>query len=148
MPEKDDFYSNLNLENNTDADYIHGKRVCNVFEIKNLGGYHGLYLNSDTLLLADVFENFWKISLEIYQLDPARFLSAPELVWQTAFKKTKVELEVLADINILLMVEKGTKGEICHPINRYNTQMQYSASKHWSSGRPEEVPFQFSQDVP
>ena len=123
MPEKDDFYSNLNLENNTDADYIHGKRVCNVFEIKNLGGYHGLYLNSDTLLLADVFENFWKISLEIYQLDPARFLSAPELVRQTAFKKTKVELEVLTDINILLMVEKGTKVGICHSINRYNTQM-------------------------
>ena len=75
------------------------------------------------LLLADVFENFWKISLEIYQLDPARFLSAPELVWQTAFKKTKVELEVLTDINILLMVEKGTKVGICHSINRYNTQM-------------------------
>ena len=58
LPEKGDFYSNLNLENNTDADYIHGKRVCNVFEIKNLGGYHGFYLNSDTLLLVDVFENF------------------------------------------------------------------------------------------
>ena len=67
------------MEEITDADYMHGKRVCKDFEIKNLGEYHDLYLKSDTLLLADVFENFRKMGLKIYQLDPAKFLSAPRL---------------------------------------------------------------------
>ena len=61
LPEKEEFYSNLNMEDITDADYVHGKRVCKDFEIKNSGEYHDLYLKSDTLLLADVFENFRKM---------------------------------------------------------------------------------------
>ena len=58
LPEKDNFYSHLNMENITDADYALGKRVCKQFEIKNLGEYHALYVKSNTLLLADVYENF------------------------------------------------------------------------------------------
>ena len=69
------------------------KRVCKDFEIKNLGEYHDLYLKSDALLLADVFESFRKIYLEIYQLDPAKFLSAAGLAWKAAFKNTEVKLE-------------------------------------------------------
>ena len=88
-------------------------------KLKNLGEYHDLYFKNDTLLLADVFENFREMCLEIYQLDPGKFLSAPGLAWQVAFKKTKVELELLTDIDMLLMVEKGKRGGICHPINRY-----------------------------
>ena len=60
LPEKKEFFSNLNTEDITDADYIHGERVCKDFEIKTLGEYHDLYLKSDILLLADVFENFTK----------------------------------------------------------------------------------------
>ena len=77
LPEKEEFYSNLNIEDITDADYIHAKKVCKDFEIKNLGEYHDFYLKSDTLLLADVFENFRKMCLKIYHLDPIKFLSAP-----------------------------------------------------------------------
>ena len=73
LPEKEDFYSHLNIEDITDADYAHAKRVCKNFEIKNLGEYHDLYVQSDTLLLADVFENFRNICLRIYKLDPAIF---------------------------------------------------------------------------
>ena len=82
LPEKEDFYSHLNMEDITDADYMQAKRVCKDFEIKNLGEYNDFYVQSDTLLLADVFENFWNICLEIYDLDPANFLSAPQLAWQ------------------------------------------------------------------
>ena len=79
----------INKENITDADYMHAKRVCRDFEIQNLGEYHDLYLKSDKLLLADVFENFRKMSLKIYELDPEKFLSAPGVAWQAALKRLK-----------------------------------------------------------
>ena len=78
-----------------------------------------MYLRSDTIRLADIFENFRKNVSEIYQLDPAKFLSASVLAWQTALKKTEVKLELLADVDMLLMVEKSIRGGICHSINRY-----------------------------
>ena len=84
LPEKEDFYNHLNMEDITNGDYTHAKRVCKDFEIKNLGEYHDLYVQSDTLLLADVFENFRSMCLEIYELDPSKFLSAPGLAWQAA----------------------------------------------------------------
>ena len=95
------------------------KRVCKGFEIKNLGEYHDLYVQSDTLLLADVFENFRNMCLVIYELDPANFFSAPGLALQAALKKTKVKLDLLTDIVMLLIVEKDVRGGICHSIYRY-----------------------------
>ena len=68
-------------------------------------------------MLADVFENFRNMCL--YELDPAKTFSAPELAWQAALKKTKSKLDLLTDINILLMEEKGIRGRICHAINQY-----------------------------
>ena len=79
LPEKEDFYNYLNMEDITDADYVHAKRVCKDFEIKNIGEYNDFYVESDTLLLADVFENFRNMCLKIHELDPAKFLSAPGL---------------------------------------------------------------------
>ena len=107
------------MEDITDKDYEHAQKVWKVFEIKNLSEYHDLCVQSDTLLLADVFENFRDKCIEIYELDPAHFLSAPGLAWQACLKKTKVELELLTDIDMLLMVEKGTRGGICQAIHRY-----------------------------
>ena len=89
LPEKEEFYNNLNIEDITNVDCMHGKRVFKYFKIKNLGEYDDLYLRSDTLPLADVFENFRVMSLKIYQLDPAKFFSAPGLAWQAALKKDK-----------------------------------------------------------
>ena len=119
LPEKKEFYSNLNLEEINYADYMHGKRVCKDFEIKTLGEYHDLYLKSDTLLLPDVFENFRKICSKIYQLAPTKFVSASRLAWSAALKNAEVKFELLTDIDMLLMVEKGIKGEICNAVHQY-----------------------------
>ena len=116
---KNAFYSELNLEYIKDKDYEQAQKVLEVFEIKYLGEYHDLYVQSDTLLLVDVFENFRDKCIEIYGLDPAHFLSAPGLAWQACLKKTGVKLELLTDIDMLLMVEKGIRDGICQAVHRY-----------------------------
>ena len=87
LPNKESFYSNLNMENIDDIDYRHGTNVFKRFKLKNLGEYHDLYVQSDTLLLADVFENFRNTCIKVYELDPAHFLSLPGLAWQACLKK-------------------------------------------------------------
>ena len=119
LPSKEDFYSNLNMENIDEIDYRHGNNVFKNFKLENLGDYHDLYVQSDTLLLADVFENFRDMCIKVYELDPAHFLSLPELAWQACFKKTNIELELLTDYDMLLMVEEQIRGGICHSIHRY-----------------------------
>ena len=116
---KEAFYSNLNMEDITDVNYRHGKTVFEYLINKNLCDYHDLYVQSDTLLLADVFENFRNMCIKVYEFDPANFLSAPGLAWQDYLKKTEVKLELLTDVEIKLMVEKGIRGGICHAIYRY-----------------------------
>ena len=95
------------------------KRVCKDFDIKKLGEYHDLYVKSDTLLLADVFKNFKKVYLEIYQSDPAKSISVLWLAWQEGLKKREVKIELLGDTDMLLMVEKRVRGGICHAIHQY-----------------------------
>ena len=77
-----EFYSSLNMEDTTDADYKYAKRVWKNFKIKYLGDYHDLYNQNDILLLADVFESFLNKCIEIYELDPVHFFSIPGLAWQ------------------------------------------------------------------
>ena len=79
LPSKEDFYSNLNMEDIDDIDYRHGNNVFKGFKLENLGDYHDLYMQSDTLLLADVFENFRDMCIKVYELDPAHFVSLPGL---------------------------------------------------------------------
>ena len=119
LADKEAFYSNLNMEDITHVDYRHGKTVFEYLINKNLGDYHDLYVQSDILLLADVFNNFRNMCIKEYELDPAHVLSAPRLAWQACLKKTKVKLELLTDVDMLLMVEKGIRGGICHAIYRY-----------------------------
>ena len=119
LPNKESFYSNLNMENIDDSDYRHGNNAFKRFKLKNLGEYHDLYVQSDTLLLADVFENFRDTCLKGYELDPAHLLSLPGLAWQACLKKTNIKLKLLTDYDMLLMVEKGIRGGICHSIHRH-----------------------------
>ena len=119
IPPKEAFYSTLNLENISDEDYAYVQKVWNVLETKNRGEYHDLYVQSDSLLLADVFKNFRDKCIEIYELDPAHFWSAPGLAWQACLKKTKVNLKLLTDIGMLLMSEAGIRGGMCQSVYRH-----------------------------
>ena len=109
IPCKESFYSSLI--------YIHAKNVFKTFKLNNLGDYHDLYVRSDTLLLADVFENFRNVCLSNYELDPAHFVSLPGLAWQACLKKTNVELQLLTDYDMLLLIEEGIRGGICHAVH-------------------------------
>ena len=115
LPEKD-FYSDLNMEDITDAGCAYAKRVCKDFKIKILEEYHDLFVQSDPLLLVDVSENFRNMCLKIYEVDAAEFLSVPGLAWQATLKKAKVKLNLLTDNDMLLTAEKGITGEIYHCI--------------------------------
>ena len=119
LPSKEDFYSYLNMEDISDIDYRHGNNVFKGFKLENLGDCHDLYVPSDTLLLADVFNNFRDMCIKEYELDPTHFLSLPGLAWLACLKKTNIELELLTDYDMLLMVEEGMRGGICHSIHRY-----------------------------
>ena len=85
----------------------HAKKVWENFEIRDLGDYHDLYLSTDVMLLADVFENFRDTCISIYELDPAHFYTSPGMAWQAALKVTGVQLELLTDREMLMFFEKS-----------------------------------------
>ena len=117
LPDKSDLYSSLNMDEVTDIDYRHAKKNFDKFSVKNLGEHHDWFVQSDTLLLADVFESFRNKFIEIYGLVPVYFLSAPGLAWQACLRKTEVKLQLLTDVDVLLMIEEGIRGGICHSIH-------------------------------
>ena len=101
LPEKEDFYSHLKTEDIADEHYVHSKTACKDFEIKNLGQYHDLQVQSESLLTADVFQNFRHICLKMYKLDPAKKFSACRLARKASLKKNKVNIDLLTAINML-----------------------------------------------
>ena len=119
LPPKEEFYSKLNDEDITDDDYQHTIRVWNTFGCKTIRDYHDLYLKSDVMLLADVFENFRKTCLHHYKLDPAHYYTSPGLVWDACLKTTGQNLELLHDYDMLMMFEQGIRGGITHISKRY-----------------------------
>ena len=119
LPPKEAFYSRLNDGGISDEDYAHAQKVWRTFKMEYFKDYHKLYNKVDVLLLADVFENFRNIRLENYELDPAHYYTAPGLAWDAVLKVTDVNLELLSDIDMLLMVEKGIRGGVSMVSNRY-----------------------------
>ena len=119
LPPKEAFYSRLTGEGISDEDLKHAERVWKVFGMKTLQDYHDLYNVTDVLLLADVFENFRNVCMENYKLDPAHYFTAPGLAWDACLKITDVELELLSDIDMLLMIEKGIRGGVSMISNRH-----------------------------
>ena len=119
LPKKEDFYSKLKDENITEDEYAHAKTVWETFKCKTLGDYHDLYVKTDVALLADVFENFRKLCLQQYGLDPAHYFTSPGLSWDALLKKTGVELELFTDVEMHMFVERGIRGGISMVSKRY-----------------------------
>ena len=113
------YYSENNDANISDSDTEHVKKVCEAFNITNLGKCHDLYVSLDVALLADVFENFRDTTINTDKLDPAYYLSAPGLSWQSCLKKTGVVLELLTDKDMLLLFEKGIRDGMCNAVCKY-----------------------------
>lgn len=108
LPSQDEFFSKLTNSDIDDEAYAHAQNVWNTFNRGGtLGDYSDLYLKTDVLLLADIFENFRFTCITAYELDPAHYYTTPGLTWDAMLKKTEVELDLLTDIDMLMFVEKG-----------------------------------------
>ena len=116
LPSIEKFYSNLNMSG---VNYEHACSVWREFKIRNMGEYHDLYLRTDVVLLANVFESFRRVCLENYGLDPSHFYTAPGLAWKACLKKTGVKLKLLLDPDMLLMFERGIRGGITQSVHRW-----------------------------
>ena len=119
LPPKEEFYSQLYDEDISDDDYQHAIKVWNTFKCKTIRDYHDLYLKSDVLLLADVFENFRATCLKHYKLDPVHYYTSPGLAWDACLKETGQNLQLLSDYDMLMMFEQGIRGGITHISKRY-----------------------------
>ena len=119
LPKRDDFYSLLTNEEISESEYAHAQKVWETFGIENMGQYHDLYLKSDVLLLADIFENFREQYLHTYGLDPAHYVSLPNTSLDSALKMTGVRLDLLSDVNMLYFIEKGMRGGISTITHRH-----------------------------
>ena len=109
----------MNNEHITNEDYCHAQKVWNTFKLQTMGEYHNLYLKSDILLLADVFENFRKTCLKYYKLDPCHYFTSPGLSWDAMLKMTDIKLELMTDIDMFQFIEKGMRGGISYIANRH-----------------------------
>ena len=119
LPSKDDFFSQLTQDAITDEQYCHATKVWGTFNLQTMGDYHDLYLKSDILLLADVFENFRSTCLQYYKLDPCHYYTSPGLSWDAMLKMTDIKLELMTDIDMFQFIEKGTRGGISYIANRF-----------------------------
>ena len=119
LPLIDAFYSNLNMSSISEDDYQHAQKVWEEFGIHNLGDYQDLYLRTDVVLLANVFEAFRDTCLKHYKLDPAHFYTSPGLAWKACLKCTGIRLVLLTDLDMLLMFERGIRGGITQVVRKY-----------------------------
>ena len=120
LPSKEEFHSILSNEHITDEQYDHAQNVWKTFNLKTMGDYHDLYLKSDILLLADVFENFRKTCLQYYELDPCHYFTSPGLSWDAMLKMNDIKLELLVDIDMYQFIEMGLRGGTSYIANRYS----------------------------
>jgi hypothetical protein len=119
LPDKTEFYNTRNNTNISNQDYTRAKRVWETFGMKNMGDNHDLYLKTDVLILADVFENFRKECLKHYKLDPCHYFSSPGLSWDSMLKITGVKLELMTDVDMFQFIERGMRGGVSYISHRH-----------------------------
>ena len=119
LPVTDRFCSSLSNSNISKDDYNHAKKVWDLFKIKSLGEYHDLYVQADNAQLSDVFENFRYLCLKDFDLGPTYFVSTPSLAFEAMLKMTKVKIELMADIDMILMSEKAIRGGITQVVRKH-----------------------------
>ena len=119
LPPKEKFYNDLSKENISEEDYTFVKELWKVFKLKNLGELHDLYMETDTLLLADVFENYRGVIHKNYGLDPVHFYTAPALSWSAGLKFTKIKLEIPLDVNMHIFFDLGLRGGISMVVEHF-----------------------------
>ena len=119
LPTKEQFYSTLNDQHITNDEYNHVRKVWKAFNIKTMGEYHDLYLKSDVFLLAGVFESFRKTCLQYYKLDPCHYFTSPGLSWNAMLKMINIKLELMTDVDMFQLIEKGMRGGVSYIANRH-----------------------------
>lgn len=135
LPERAQFFNQLALEECSLEDYEHAKNVWTAFNCQTFRDYHNLYMETDVLLLADVFENFRNVCINAYEgLDPAHYYTAPGLSWDAMLKITKQKLELLTDVDMYRFCEMGRRGGISMISNRYAK----ANNKYMENYNPEE----------
>ena len=132
---QDKFYSSLSDEGITDDDYKHAQQVWDTFDCRNIGDYHDIYLRTDVLLLADVFENFRKTAMATYGLDPAHYYTLPGYSWDALLKCTNIELDQITEANMYLFIEKGLRGGISMVSHRH-AQANHQYMENYNNEEP------------
>ena len=120
LPYKKHSSKSLNNKHMKEKDYLHAVKIWNNLEMINMGDYHDLYLKTDVLLLADIFDKFVNRSLEFYKLDPSYYFSSSGLSWDAMLKMTEIELELISDSGKYYFVEKGLREGISYISKRFS----------------------------
>jgi hypothetical protein len=118
LPPIENFYSSLRKEYKTQKEYEHAQHVYDALDCKQFQDYHEAYLKTDVLLMADVFEQFRKVCMNYYGLDPANYISAPSLAWDAMLLKTNIKLDLISDLEMLNFIEKQKRGGLCFLVQK------------------------------
>lgn len=134
LPPQKNFYDELNDSGISDEEYALAQKVWDTFEIRTMREYTDIYLKTDVLLLADIFENFRNTSIKLYELDIAHYYTLPGYSWDCMLKFTNVQIELFTDIDHLMFVEKSLRGGLSQVSNRHcKTNNKYMGLEYDSS---------------